>query len=74
MQSMRLTIICLAIPGKIVMVEGQQATVDFDGISKEINVSLVEVEEGDYVIVHAGFAIEKMGEEEATLTLKEYGK
>jgi hydrogenase expression/formation protein HypC len=50
---------CLAFPGKIIKIDGQQATVDFDGIEKEINVSLVQVKRGDFVIVHAGFAIEK---------------
>jgi hydrogenase expression/formation protein HypC len=56
---------CLAIPGKIIAIKNQQATADFNGIKKEINVSLVEAKIGDYVIVHAGFAIEKMEEENA---------
>jgi hydrogenase expression/formation protein HypC len=52
---------CLAIPGKIVKIhKNQQATADFNGIEKEINISLVKVKKEDYVIVHAGFAIEKM--------------
>jgi len=65
---------CLAIPGKIISVKGQQAVVDFDGVQKNINVSLVNVKRGEYVIVHAGFAIEKMNKEEAQETLKAYGK
>ncbi|TAK95536.1 HypC/HybG/HupF family hydrogenase formation chaperone [Patescibacteria group bacterium] len=56
---------CLAIPGKIVAINGQQAVVDFDGVRKEINVSLVSVKVGEYVIVHAGFAIEKLNQKEA---------
>lgn len=57
---------CLAIPGKIIKITGvQQATADFNGIEKEVNISLVKVELGEYVIVHAGFAIEKMGKENA---------
>jgi len=57
---------CLAIPGKIIEIKkNQQATADFNGIEKEINISLVEVKRGDYVIVHAGFAIEKMEKAEA---------
>lgn len=57
---------CLAIPGKIIKIKkNQQATADFNGIKKEINISLVDVKAGDYVIVHAGFAIEKMDKEEA---------
>lgn len=62
---MRSTTICLAIPGKIVAINGQQAVVDFDGVRKEINVSLVSVKVGEYVIVHAGFAIEKLNQKEA---------
>ncbi|PIP27252.1 MAG: HypC/HybG/HupF family hydrogenase formation chaperone [Candidatus Moranbacteria bacterium CG23_combo_of_CG06-09_8_20_14_all_39_10] len=51
---------CLAIPGKILKIKGQIAEVDFDGIKKEINVAIVDVKVGDFVMVHAGFAIEKM--------------
>lgn len=52
---------CLSIPGKIIRIKkDQQATADFGGIEKDINVSLVKVKIGDYVMVHAGFAIEKM--------------
>lgn len=53
---------CLAIPGKIIKINDQLATADFSGIQKEINISLVDVKKGDYVMVHAGFAIEKMDE------------
>lgn len=65
---------CLAIPGKIISAKNQQAVVDFDGAKKEINLALVEAEAGDWVIVHAGFAIEKLDEKEARETLKAYGK
>ena len=66
---------CLAIPGKIIRIKkNQQATADFNGVEKDINVSLVKAKVGDYVIVHAGFAIEKMGKEEATEALKIYEK
>lgn len=52
---------CLAFPGKIKKIKGQNAIVDFDGIEKEINISLLsDVKNGEYVIVHAGFAIEKV--------------
>ena len=56
---------CLAIPGKIIKINGEKAIADFNGIRKEINISLVKVKIGDYAIVHAGFAIEKMDEKEA---------
>lgn len=51
---------CLAIPGKILKIKKQFAEVDFQGVQKEINISLVDVKIGEYVMVHAGFAIEKM--------------
>ena len=63
---------CLAIPGKIVEIEKdhQHATVDYgDGTKRKANISLVEVKKGDYVLVHAGFAIEVLDEKEAKETL-----
>lgn len=52
---------CLAFPGKIISINEQQAVVDFDGIKKNINISLISnIKKGEFVIVHAGFAIEKM--------------
>ena len=58
---------CLAIPGKIKSVDKKNntAVVDFDGIQREINVSLVGVKKNDFVIVHAGFAIEKLTSKDA---------
>ena len=63
---------CLAIPARIVEVHGKRAKVDFgEGVTREVNISLVEgVREGDYVIVHAGFAIQILDREEAEKTLK----
>ena len=49
---------CLAVPGKIINIEGNQAEVDFGGVVRKVNVSLVESAPGDWVVVHAGFAIE----------------
>jgi len=55
---------CLAFPGKIIKISGQNAIVDFDGIEKEINISLLsDAKKGEFVIVHAGFAIEKVSKE-----------
>ena len=53
---------CLAIPGKIKSVDKKTniALADFDGIERDVNVSLVDVKKNDFVIVHAGFAIEKL--------------
>jgi len=61
---------CLAIPGKIVKIEGEHAIVDYGGAVRRANISLVDAKVGDYVIVHAGFAIQKLDEREATETLK----
>lgn len=60
---------CLAIPGKIVEIEGKTAKVDFGGTLHPSDISLVDAGVGDYVIVHAGFAIQMMDEEEAQETL-----
>lgn len=64
---------CLAIPGKIVSLDAtkQFATVDYGGgTHRQANVTLVEVRLGDYVLVHAGFAIQVIEENEAKETLK----
>jgi hydrogenase expression/formation protein HypC len=66
---------CLAIPGKILKIKGQIAKVDFDGIEKEINVALIEdIKAGEYVMVHAGFAIEKMEAEQVDYIHSVIGK
>jgi hydrogenase expression/formation protein HypC len=62
---------CLAVPGKIIEINNRdpitrQGTVDFGGVSKEINLSFVpEAVPGDYVLVHAGFALNTIDEAEA---------
>ena len=62
---------CLSIPAKIVKLDGNAATVDVMGNRREADVSLVEEPQlGDYVLVHAGFAIQKMTAEDAAETLK----
>jgi len=61
---------CLAVPGLIEDIDGDTAEVDFGGVTREANISLVEAEIGDYVIVHAGYAIEKLEEEEAKKSLE----
>ena len=63
--------VCLAYPGKIVEVEGDFAKVDFgEGtIRSNVNVSLVDAGVGDYVLVHAGYAIQKMKESQARETI-----
>lgn len=62
---------CLAIPARVLARRGDIAKVDFgDGTTREVNVSLVDVNPGEYVIVHAGFAIQVLDIEEAEKTLQ----
>ena len=60
---------CLAVPAEVKSIDGHVATVDYGGVRRTANVSLVEAKVGDYVIVHAGYAIQVMDKEEAEKTL-----
>ena len=60
----------MAIPGKVTKLKGDEAQVDFGGVRRWVNVSLVDVSIGGYVIVHAGFAIQTLDEREAKESLK----
>ncbi len=56
---------CLAIPGKIVELNGNNAVVEINGIRREANVAFItDPKIGDYVLLHAGFAIEKWSEQD----------
>ncbi len=59
------TQMCLAVPGRIVEIEGANAKVDFGGVVRRVNVSLVDADVGDYVLVHVGFAIKVLEEGDA---------
>ncbi|GAB4298604.1 MAG: HypC/HybG/HupF family hydrogenase formation chaperone [Ignavibacteriaceae bacterium] len=67
---------CLAVPGKVVSIDDsnpelKMAKVNFGGVSKEVCVQwLPDVEVGDYVLVHVGFALNKIDEKDAEETLK----
>ncbi|MEJ2066847.1 MAG: HypC/HybG/HupF family hydrogenase formation chaperone [Deltaproteobacteria bacterium] len=63
---------CLGIPGQIVSITvNQLAEVDFSGVRREVSLMLCpEAQVGDYVLVHVGFAIQRLEEEEALETLK----
>lgn len=62
---------CLAVPMKVMKKQGARAVVESAGVNMEVDVSMVpEVAEGEYVIVHAGFAIERLLAEDAEETLK----
>ena len=62
---------CLAIPAKITRIDNQMGTIDMEGTQREVSLLLLEdAKIGDYVIVHAGFAIQKIDESAAEETLK----
>ncbi len=62
---------CLALPAQITkMLDDQRALVNLGGIEKDVSISLLEnVAEGDYVIIHVGYALVKLDEQEAKKTL-----
>jgi len=65
--------VCLAIPGKVIEIDKnkEHAKIDYgDGTKRKANISLVDVKVGDYILVHAGFAIEVLNEKEAQETLE----
>ncbi|MDW8023920.1 MAG: HypC/HybG/HupF family hydrogenase formation chaperone [Nitrososphaerota archaeon] len=62
---------CLAIPAKVLSVQGSRAQVDFgEGVLREVDVTLVDVKVGDYVLVHAGYAIQVLSKEDAEETMR----
>lgn len=62
---------CLAIPAKVVEIKGEIAKVDFgEGVLREVNVVLVEAKIDEYVLIHAGYAIQVVDREEAAETLR----
>jgi hydrogenase expression/formation protein HypC len=62
---------CLAVPMKVVSIENNNAKVASSGVETMVSIDLTpEAEVGDYVIVHAGFAIQKLSPEDAHETLE----
>lgn len=61
---------CVAIPCKVINIDGNKAVVDAGGAQREINTMLIDnLSIGDYVLVHAGFAISKVEKETAESTI-----
>ena len=61
---------CLSVPAKIVQVESNRAKAEVGGLLREISIELCpEVAVGEYVLIHAGFAIQRLDEKEAKETL-----
>jgi len=57
---------CLAIPGKLVEITGNNGVIDLYGVRRDVRLDLIDQPEvGDYVLVHAGFALEKTDESHA---------
>ena len=65
----------MAIPGKVMSIDGKTAIVDFGGMRREVRLDLLaRVHKGDYVIVHVGYAIQTLDEKEAKKTLKSWAE
>ena len=62
---------CLAIPALVKSIDGYQAEVDIDGVTRQVSLQLTpEAKIGDYVLLHTGYAINVIDEDEAQETLK----
>ena len=64
-------VMCLAYPGKVVRIDGELASIDYgpDGVRDNVNVTLIDVKVGNYVLVQGGFAIRVLSEKEAQESL-----
>ncbi|HXH65086.1 MAG TPA: HypC/HybG/HupF family hydrogenase formation chaperone [Mariprofundaceae bacterium] len=63
---------CLALPARVVALDrdAELATVEMGGVKKEVSLALVDgVETGDYLLIHVGYALERLSEDEAAQTL-----
>lgn len=65
---------CLGVPGEVSSIDGVEATIDFGGAKKEVRIDIVgsDVDVGDYVLTHAGFAIRKIPEAQVERTIELY--
>ncbi len=62
---------CLAVPVKVLKIEGLKAVVELGGLARQASLMLVpDTQVGDYVLLHAGFAIQKLDEKEAEETIR----
>jgi len=66
---------CLALPAEVLEINGDMGKVNLGGVHKEVSLALVEdVEVGDYVLIHVGYALNKISPEEAEHTLALFAK
>lgn len=64
-------LMCIGIPAKVIEIDGARAVVDYQGVKRETSLLMVpEAKVGDFVILHAGFAIKRLSAEEARETLR----
>lgn len=62
---------CLAVPGKVIEIQDMLATVDISGVTRKVSLMLLpETKVGEFVLIHAGFAIQAIDEEEVRKTLE----
>jgi hydrogenase expression/formation protein HypC len=65
---------CWAIPAEVIAVRDATAQVRLEGVEREVSLDLIrDVKPGDYVVIHAGYVIQKVSEEDARLTMKIMG-
>ncbi len=61
---------CWSVPGKVIGINGNEGTVEISGVRKKVMFDLLtNPAKGEYVLVHAGYAIQKVNEEEANFTI-----
>ena len=62
---------CLGVPMQVKTIENEVAVCEIDGVQREASLMMIDdIQVGDYVLIHAGFAIERIDEDEAQLTLQ----
>ena len=62
---------CLGVPMQVMSIDGEMAVCEIDGVRREASLMMVDgIAIGDFVVIHAGFAIEKLDEEDARETLQ----
>ncbi len=62
---------CLAVPVRVLKIDGLKALVELGGLTRQVSIMLVpDTQVGDYILLHAGFAIQKLDEREAEATIR----
>jgi len=62
---------CLAVPVRVIEINGDIASVEFGGVKRDVNITLIDsAKKGDFVLIHVGYAIQRISQEEAQETLR----